>query len=78
MQKRVIIDPNIQHGKPIIKGTRVPIIRIIDGLAYDMKKEEIMKEYEISEKDIQAALIYAGELIAKEEFHILPTFSEAN
>ena len=72
MNDRVIIDPDIQHGKPVIKGTRVSVARIIGGLAGGMTKEEIMQEYEIDEEDIRAALIYAGELIEKEEFHPLP------
>ncbi len=72
MKDHIIIDPEIQHGKPIIKGTRIPISRIIGGLAGGMTKEEIMQEYEISEEDIRAALLYANELIEEEEFYPLP------
>jgi uncharacterized protein (DUF433 family) len=72
MNERIVIDSEIQHGKPVIKGTRVPVARIIGGLAGGMTKEEIMKEYEITEEDILAALNYAGELIEAEEFHRLP------
>ncbi len=72
MNKRIIIDPEIQHGKPVISGTRVPVTRIISGLAGGMTKEEIMKEYEVTEEDIRAALSYATELVEKEEFHPLP------
>lgn len=63
MNDRVIINPKIKHGKPVIKGTRVPITRIIGGLASGMTKEEV------SEADILAALSYAAELIEKEQFH---------
>lgn len=73
MDNRIIIDPDIQHGKPVIKGTRVPVARIIGGLAGGMTREEIMREYEVSEEDFRAALIYASELIEEEEFHPLPT-----
>lgn len=59
MNERIIIDPEIQHGKPVIRGTRVPVNRIVGGLAGGMTKEEIMKEYEVSEEDITAALSYA-------------------
>ena len=59
MNDRIIIDPEIQHGKPIIKGTRVPVSRIIGGLAGGMTKKDIITEYEISEEDIRAALLYA-------------------
>lgn len=72
MNERIIIDPEIQHGKPVIRGTRVPITRIVGGLAGGMTKEDIMKEYEVSEEDVLAALRYATELIEKEEFHSLP------
>ena len=72
MNERIIIDPQICHGKPIIRGTRVPIVRIIDGLAGGMTKEEIMREYEVTEEDIAAALNYATELIEAEEVHPLP------
>ena len=58
MNERVIIDPEIQHGKPVIRGTRVPIMRIVGGLAGGMT-EEIIREYEVTEKDIWAALNYA-------------------
>jgi len=72
MNERIIIDPDIQHGKPVIKGTRVPVTRIIGGLAGGMTKQEIIKQYDVSEEDIRAALAYAGELIEQEEFHPLP------
>lgn len=72
MNDRIIIDPDIQHGKPVIKGTRVPVTRIIGGLAGGMTKQEIIKQYDVTEEDIRAALAYAGELIEQEEFHPLP------
>ena len=72
MNERIIIDPEIQHGKPVICGTRVPITRIVGGFAGGMTKEEIMREYEVTEEDIWAALSYANELIEAEEFHPLP------
>jgi uncharacterized protein (DUF433 family) len=72
MNKRIVIDPEIQHGKPVIRGTRVPVTRIIGGLAGGMTKEEIMREYEVTEEDILAALSYASDLIEAEEYHPLP------
>jgi uncharacterized protein (DUF433 family) len=72
MNKRIVIDPEIQHGKPVIRGTRVPVTRIIGGLAGGMTKEEIMREYEVTEEDILAALSYASDLIEAEQYHPLP------
>jgi len=73
MNERIVIDPEIHHGKPVIRGTRVPITRILGALAGGMTKEDIMREYEVSEEDIIAVLNYAAELIEEEEFHPIPT-----
>ncbi len=75
MKDRILIDPEIQHGKPVIRGTRVPITRIIGGLAGGMTNEEIVREYDVTEQDIRAALSYAAELIDTEEFYPLPAKS---
>jgi len=72
MEDRIVIDPEIQQGKPVIKGTRVPVARIIDGLAGGMTNAEIVKEYEVTVEDIRAALSFAGDLIEQQEFHTLP------
>lgn len=72
MHNRIVIDPDVQHGKLVIKGTRVPVTRILGGLAGGMTKEEVMREYEVTEEDIRAALAYASELMEKEEYHPLP------
>ena len=72
MSDRIVIDPDIQHGKPVIRGTRVPISRIIGGLAGGMTYSEIMQEYDVTQEDIAAALDYAAELIQADEFHPLP------
>jgi uncharacterized protein (DUF433 family) len=72
MNDRIVIDPEIQHGKPVIRGTRVPVTRIVGGLAGGMTVQEITREYEISEEDVRAALRYAAELIEGEAFYPLP------
>jgi uncharacterized protein (DUF433 family) len=72
LDNRIIIDPGIQHGKPVIKGTRVPVTRILGGRASGMTVREITREYEVNEEDVRAALLYAGELVEREEYHPLP------
>ena len=57
---RVVVDPRIRHGKPIIKGTRVPIQIVLGGLAGGMTYEEVMEEYDLTQDDILAALEYAA------------------
>ena len=72
IKQRITIDPKIQHGKPVIRGTRVPVARIIAEFANGMTREEIMREYDISAADITAALGYALKLLESDEFHPLP------
>ena len=69
MSNRIVINPEIQHGKPVIRGTRVPVVRILGGLAGGMTVEEITKEYDITAEDVRAALEYASQLIEQEEHH---------
>jgi uncharacterized protein (DUF433 family) len=72
MAERIVIDPKIQHGKPVIRGTRVPVERIVGGLAGGMSFQEVQGEYGIAVEDVQAALAFANELVQQEEFHPLP------
>jgi uncharacterized protein (DUF433 family) len=72
MNERVVIDPKIQHGKPVIRGTRVPVARILGGLAGGMPFDELAREYDVTIEDIRAAINYAEELVEKEAHHPLP------
>ena len=72
MHERIIIDPKIQHGKPVIRGTRVPVTRILAGLASKMTFDEICREYEMTVEDIQAAINDAEALTEQETHHPLP------
>ena len=71
MRGRIVVDPRVQHGKPVIRGTRVPVVRIVGGLAGGMTVEEVCREYEVTEADVRAALKYAAEVIDSEEVHPL-------
>lgn len=56
--ERIIIDPKIMHGKPVIKGTRVPVDVILGSLVSGMTYDEIDEEYRVEREDIIAALEY--------------------
>jgi uncharacterized protein (DUF433 family) len=71
-RERIIIDPRIQHGKPVIRGTRIPVARVIAELAGGMTTEEVTREYKITTEDVAAALAYAADLVEADEFHPLP------
>jgi uncharacterized protein (DUF433 family) len=72
MNERIIIDPKVQHGKPVIRGTRVTVACIVGGLAGGMSIEEVRREYDVTEEDVRAALDFAAELVEQEEHHPLP------
>ena len=61
MVKRIVIDSHIQHGKPVIQGTRVPVVRILGGLAGGMSVEAVCQEYGVTPDDVHAALEYTTE-----------------
>ena len=60
------IDQNIQFGKPVIKGTRVPIEILIGHIAAGDTIESIMEEYRLTRTDVLAALKYATKLVSEE------------
>jgi len=49
---RIIVDEKIRFGKPVIKGSRVPVDLIIGKLAGGMTYDEVMSEYELTKEDI--------------------------
>jgi uncharacterized protein (DUF433 family) len=64
---RILIDDKIHFGKPVIKGTRIPVELIIGKLAGGMTFEEVQREYQISRDDLLAALDYAAKILSGEE-----------
>ncbi len=64
---RIIVDEKIRFGKPVIKGTRVPVNLVIGKLASGLSYEEVIAEYEITKEDILAALDYAAKHLSGEE-----------
>lgn len=66
MSGRIVIDPEIQHGKPVIRGTRVPVARVLGGLAGGISEQEVLTEYDLTEDDLHAVYRYAAELIEAE------------
>ena len=64
---RIVVDERIMHGKPVIKGTRVPVDVILGSLAGGMTYEEVEKEYGITREDILAAIEYARKIISEEK-----------
>ena len=72
MNDRIVIDPKICHGKPVLRGTRLPVSIVVGSLAGGMTFDEVQREYGIGMEDIRAALRFAGELVDKEQHYPLP------
>jgi len=65
---RISINPNVCHGKPCVKGTRIWVSLILDLLAGGSTVDEILKEYpQLTREDIQACIAYGAE-VARERF----------
>ncbi len=64
---RITADEKVRFGKPVIKGTRIPVDLIIGKLAGGMTYEEVMSEYDLIKEDILAALNYAAKHLSNEE-----------
>jgi uncharacterized protein (DUF433 family) len=60
---RITRDPNICHGKPVIRGLRYPVSTLLELLASGMTPEEILQDYpDLEMDDFRAALLYAARL----------------
>lgn len=68
----IVVDPLIKGGKPVIKGTRVPVDLILGKLAGGLTYEDVMSEYELEKEDILAALRYAANILADEQVRAVP------
>ena len=72
-QERIVIAPDLHHGDPCIKGTRIPVTMIVGSLADGMTLGEIQEAYpQLTVEDIQAALAYVAEVIHQDILVPLP------
>ncbi|MBI3486484.1 DUF433 domain-containing protein [Candidatus Daviesbacteria bacterium] len=73
INKYIVADPEICHGKPTFKGTRVMVWQVLEMLSEGMSKKEIIQEFPVlNMKHIKAALDYASSL-TKESYAIINT-----
>lgn len=65
---RIVRIPGILGGKPVIKGTRIPVDLILERLSYDLDLKTLFEDYpDLTEEDIKACIVYAKELVEDEE-----------
>ena len=61
--KRIIIDPDICHGKPTIRGLRYPVDNMLELMASGMTMEELLADYpDLEKEDFLACINYAAKL----------------
>ena len=62
---RIVIDPRVMVGKPIIRGTRLTVEYILNQLAHGATEAEILAEYDgLTRADIRASLLFAAQSLA--------------
>jgi uncharacterized protein (DUF433 family) len=67
----IVIDPAICHGKPTVRGTRVPVSIVLGHMAGGDSFEEICRNYDITPEDIRACVAFANREIRGISYHPL-------
>jgi uncharacterized protein (DUF433 family) len=66
---RITVDPKVMVGKPVIKGTRLPVDHILNLLAHGSTTADITEEYDgLTEEDIQACFLFATKTLEDASF----------
>ena len=67
--ERIVLNPNVMVGKPVIRGTRLTVEFILNLLAHGSKDNEILNEYKgLTIEDIQACILFATKFLEKTDF----------
>lgn len=70
---RITVDPSVCGGKPCIRGTRINIAVVLDGLAEGLTPEQVIDHYpQLTLDDLHAALAYAAELSRENIWKVAP------
>lgn len=71
-RERIVVDPKVLVGKPVIKGTRISVELVVDLLARGYTNEQIRGQYDhLSDEDIRACLAYAADVLRSERVYAL-------
>ena len=67
--QRIVLDPKVMVGKPVIRGTRLTVDFILNLLAHGASEKEILEEYKgLVEEDIRACFLFATKALKDTEF----------
>lgn len=64
---RIVVDEAVRSGRPVIKGTRVPVDVVLGQLASGLTTEQVAEEYGLERDDVLAVLAYAAATLGSEE-----------
>lgn len=71
--ERIVIDPTVMMGKPVIRGTRITVELILRKLAEGATEADLLEDYpHLSTEDVRAAVAYGAASVAHEEVVLLP------
>ena len=69
-QDRIVIDPDILVGKPVVKGTRLSVDFLLGLLGQGWSESEVLRNYPgLQREDLLACLAYASEALAREKVY---------
>ena len=67
LSEKIVFDPAVCHGKPVVRGTRVLVANVVGAVAAGETLPEILRDYpSLTESDVRACLEFAGWLTAME------------
>lgn len=65
LERRIVSDPKVMAGKPVVRGTRLTVDHILNRLAHGDKAEDILAEFTyLQPDDIRACLLFASRCLA--------------
>lgn len=76
MKTRIVTNPKIRGGKPVVVGTRIPVTLILNLLAHGQTIKQIIDDYpDLEEEDIKAAVRYAERAVEKDSTQHIPAIA---
>jgi uncharacterized protein (DUF433 family) len=71
---RIVVDPRILVGKPVVRGTRIAVEMVVDLMAAGWTHQQILDSYPtLTEEDLRACLAYASEVLHSEKVYPIET-----
>jgi len=68
--ERIVVDPRVMVGKPVVRGTRIAVEYVLTLLAQGLSVEEILRDYpHLTRDDVAAVLFYAAKVTGNEEVY---------